>query len=46
VCDQKLGKRGIKIRRKNLGVLKKRIFYAKEKKARRVRVNKNNHKDK
>ncbi len=47
VCDQKLGKSRIKIRRKNLGVLKKRIFTRKKKKkARRVRVNKNNHQDK
>jgi hypothetical protein len=30
VCNKKLGKRRIKIRRKNLGVWRKKIFDAKE----------------
>jgi hypothetical protein len=44
VCDKKLRKRRNRIRRENLGVLKKKID-AKEKKARRVRLNKNNNSD-
>ncbi len=44
VCDKKLRKRRNEIRRENLGVLKKKIN-AKEKKARRVRLNKNNNSD-